>query len=488
MGEMNYHLQDTLQKGFFTVNPNFQSEIDSKHYETLFLTNGLNTTLKDRILTSIREANSVVKLCSFIVTDEEIVNEILLKVQDPNIAVFLLTQLDQKKLKNIFALASNVQDEENFSISQISSHLDNMKMLRDKGVHVRAAKDLHAKFIVSDRKVGLIMSANFTANSLSKNIESGVDLDAASSQDLDRLFDLIYLQGTSYRSFMNTKKDKKMFVLENDINLSQENLTIPNSGLRYTYDTFQHNLLVEIIKIIESAESFIYLSTYSIVSLAKIPQFVDAISKAISKNVQISIFCRAMNYRFDHLEGCRTLFDIGCKIYGDFYNHSKGIITEKTGMIFTANIDGNYGLINSFEVGYILSEIQRKDFLEFHEELIDNCIFEFSPNPTRGEFMDFVEHYEMEKNLTPLLSERDLEIVVKKNLHSYFENVSDCLMFIGKIKTQDGVRLFLNFDDSFFTVTNSGNKLIVQSKCLPIYNAEKYFLKFFNLKITFLNE
>jgi len=102
MGEMNYHLQDTLQKGFFTVNPNFQSEIDSKHYETLFLTNGLNTTLKDRILTSIREANSVVKLCSFIVTDEEIVNEILLKVQDPNIAVFLLTQLDQKKLKNIF--------------------------------------------------------------------------------------------------------------------------------------------------------------------------------------------------------------------------------------------------------------------------------------------------------------------------------------------------------------------------------------------------
>lgn len=488
MREMNYQLKDTLQKGFFTVNSNFQSVIDENHYETLFLTNGSNTTLKDRILSAIREAKSVVKLCSFIVTDVEIVNEILRKAQDPNIAVFLLTQLDQKKLINNFALASNVQDEENYSTLEISSHLDNIKRLRDSGVHVRAAKDLHAKFIISDRKIGLIMSANFTANSLSKNVESGVDLDTASSQELDRLFDLIYLQGTSYRSFMSTKKDKKMFVLENNVTLSQDNLTLPQTGLRYTYNDFQHNLIEEIIKIIESAKDYVYLSTYSIVSLEKIPQFVDAVSKAISKNVKISIFCRAMNYRFDHILGCRILSKIGCEILGDYYNHSKGIISEKTGMIFTANIDGNYGLINSFEVGYILSDTQRKDFLNFHKELINNCNFKFSPNPKRVEFMDFVAHYEMEKNLSPFLFERDLEIVVKKSLHSYFDNVSDCLMFIGKIKNKNEVMFFLNFDDIFFTIKINGNRLIVQSKCSPIYNAEKYFLKFFNLKITFLNE
>ncbi|MDN5479166.1 MAG: phospholipase D-like domain-containing protein [Chryseobacterium sp.] len=485
---MNYQQNDTLQKGFFTVNPEFQSIFESNHYETLFLTNNSNITLKNRILTAIREAKSVVKLCSFIVTDEEIVNEILLKVQDPNIAVFLLTQLDQRKLTNNFALASNVQDEENFSTLEITSHLDNIKMLRDKGVHVRATKDLHAKFIVSDRNIGLIMSANFTANSLSINVESGVDLDIASSQDLDRLFDLIYLQGTSYRSFMNTKKDKKMFVLENNITLSQDNLALPTSGLRYTYDNFQHNLLEEVIKIIDSAENFIFLSTYSIVSLTKIPQFVNAVSRANARNVEIAIFCRAMNYRFDHVEGCRVLSRLGCKIFGDYYNHSKGIITEKTGMIFTANIDGNYGLNNSFEVGYILSETQRKDFLEFHKELIDNCNFIFSPNPTRGEFMNFVAHYEMEKNLSPFLLERDLEILVKKSLQAYFENVSDCLMFIGKKKDKGAVTLFLNFDDNFFIIKKSGSKLILQSKCPPLYNAEKYFLKFFNLKITFSNE
>jgi hypothetical protein len=67
----------------------------------------------------------------------------------------------------------------------------------------------------------------------------------------------------------------------------------------------------------------------------------------------------------------------------------------------------------------------------------------------------------MEKNLTSFLFERDLEIVVKKSLHSYFENVSDCLMFIGKKKGKDGVTLFLNFDEFFFTIKKSGSDYLV---------------------------
>ena len=58
----------------------------------------------------------------------------------------------------------------------------------------------------------------------------------------------------------------------------------------------------------------------------------------------------------------------------------------------------------------------------------------------------------MEKNLSPFLLERDLEILVKKSLQAYFENVSDCLMFIGKKKDKGAVTLFLNFDDNFFII------------------------------------
>ena len=488
MKEINYQLEDTLQKGVFIMDQESDNTFGPKYYDTLFITNGTNTTLKDKIITAIRDAESVVKLCSFIVTDQEIVGEILNKIKDSNIAVFLLTQLDKKKLTNQFAISSNIYDEEDFSASQIDSHLANIKMLRDNGVHVRAAIDLHAKFVISDRKNGLIMSANFTTNSLYKNVESGVLMDNDSSRDLDTLFDLIYLHGTSYKSFTNTKKSKKMFVVENNATLLADQLPLPSNGLRYTYDNLQNNLLEEINRIIDDAEDYIFLSTYSIVGLAKIPQFVNAISKACSKGVKISIFCRAMNNRFDHLEGCRILSNLGCKLFGDYYNHSKGIVTEKKAMIFTANIDGNYGLLNSFEIGYIINESQRRDFLDFHKELINNSIFRFSERPTRKDFMNFVAHYEIEKDHKPFFSEIDIEIVVKKPLHHHFENVSDNLMFIGRKNENNQVVYFLSLDDNFFIVSKSMNKLTVLKKCSPFYNTERYFLKFFKLKITFTNE
>ena len=47
------------------------------------------------------------------------------------------------------------------------------------------------------------------------------------------------------------------------------------------------------------------------------------------------------------------------EFFADLFNHSKGVINEKKGLIFTANIDGFHGLRNGFEVGYILQEKQR---------------------------------------------------------------------------------------------------------------------------------
>ena len=72
------------------------------------------------------------------------------------------------------------------------------------------------------------------------------------------------------------------------------------------------------------------------------------------RNGSVNIFCRGMNYRSDHLVACNELVKMGCVIYGDVFNHSKGIISKDNGMIFTANIDGQHGLTNGFEVGYLM--------------------------------------------------------------------------------------------------------------------------------------
>src|SRR5690606_20467178 len=102
-----------------------------------------------------------------------------------------------------------------------------------------------------------------------------------------------------------------------------------------------------------------------------------ALKSAIKRDVSISVFCRGMNYRNDHLTGVSELCDLGCNIYADVYNHSKEVINEKTGLIFTANIDGHHGLTNGFEVGYLLNEAQRIEFLDFHKRLIETAFYVF---------------------------------------------------------------------------------------------------------------
>ena len=67
--------------------------------------------------------------------------------------------------------------------------------------YVRASLSAHSKFIVADRTIGFITSANFTTPSLTFNTESGAYLDEKSSKELDKLFDVIFLQGTTYKQF-----------------------------------------------------------------------------------------------------------------------------------------------------------------------------------------------------------------------------------------------------------------------------------------------
>ena len=61
---------------------------------------------------------------------------------------------------------------------------------------------------------------------------------------------------------------------------------------------------------------------------------------------------------------------LGCLVYGDDNNHSKCILSEKDGILFTANIDGKQGLLNGFEVGIKLTNIQRTNAVNHINELI----------------------------------------------------------------------------------------------------------------------
>ena len=471
---------DTLNSGVFVLNENKMEFAPFLGYENIFLTQEGNITLKNEILKIINKATSVLKICSFIITDKEIFNAILNKAKETHVAIFILTQLDSTKLENSLSLADFITEEE-IKENPARTHLKYIKQLYDNGIHVRASLSAHSKFIVADRITGFITSANFTTPSLTFNTESSAYLDEKSSKELDKLFDVIFLQGTTYKQFLGTKKKGKILVVQSETNIDINLLPRSDiSNLRYTCENLSNNLLNEIIRIINHANQYLYLSTYSIVGISSLEELFQAIKKAIERGVSISIFCRGMNYRNDHLEGVSKFSEIGCKIYADVFNHSKGVINENTGMIFTANIDGNHGLNNGFEVGSILNETQRKEFLDFHKKLIETSFYVFKNTPTRNDLFVTYIAYEQQKGLnTPLLSQYPI-VSYKDPLKVDLEEFKDSIIFYGRFENSE----YLIVGNTFYKCRVNENTITLLEKTVSRFDIEKYIFKFLELKIS----
>lgn len=471
---------DALNSGVFVLNENKREFAPFLGYSNIYLTQENNIALKNEILRIIIEATSVLKICSFIITDKEIYTAILNKAKETQVAIFILTQLDSTKLENSLSLADFITEEE-IKENPARTHLKYIKQLYDNGIHVRASLSAHSKFIVADRTIGFITSANFTTPSLTFNTESGTYLDEQSSKELDKLFDVIFLQGTTYKQFLGTKKKGKMLVVQSETNINRSLLPkSEDSNLRYTCENLSNNLLNEIITIINQANEYLYLSTYSIVGLNSIEELFQSIKKAIERGVSVSIFCRGMNYRNDHLEGVSKLDEIGCTIYADVFNHSKGIINQKTGMIFTANIDGNHGLNNGFEVGSILNKTQREEFLDFHKKLIKTSFYVFKDNPTRNDLFITYIAYEQQKGLTtPLLPQYPI-VTYKSTLNVNLNDFKMSVIFYGKAKDSE----YLVVGNTFYKCTLKGNSIFLLEKTKARFDLEKYIFKFLELKIS----
>lgn len=470
---------DILNTGVFVLNKNKVDYTPFSDYKSIFLTQEDNVALKNEILDIIQKATSVLKICSFIITDKEIFTAVLNKAKETQVAIFILTQLDSTKLENSLSLFDFITEEE-MKENSARIHLKYIKQLYDNGIHVRASLSAHAKFIVSDRTTGFIMSANFTTPSLTFNTESGVYLDEISSKELDKLFDVIFLQGTTYKQFLGTHKKGKMLVVQSEVDIDSH--LLPNSeysNLRYTCENFSDNLMNEIISIIDHSHQYLYLSTYSIVELDSLQQIIQSVKKALDRGVSVSIFCRGMNYRNDHLEGVSELFEIGCRIYGDVFNHSKGIINENTAMLFTANIDGKYGLTNGFEVGYLLDDTQRIEFLDLHKKLIETSFYIFGNATLRDDLFVTYNAYEQQKGMNiPSLPQYPV-ISYRPNVIVDLEELKSSIIFYGKSKDLE----YLIAGKSFYKCIIKGNNIFILEKTARRFDIEKYVLKFYELKI-----
>lgn len=480
MKEIVIKNSDQYSVGTFILNSTSEEFTPFVTSGNLFLTQNHDSGLKDEIIKIINEAESVLKICSFILTDREIFDLILSKTKEGKIAVFILTQLDPTKLANISFVTEEESKEQSHTI-----HLSYIKNLYDHGAHVRASTSAHAKFIIADRKIGFIMSANLTTPSLTYNTESGIYVGDKCVEKLDNLFDLIYQKGTAYKQYIGITGKSKQMIVQNEANIKPEWLPeLDGCSLRFTYEQYNHSLKSEIIRIIDTAKEFIFISTYSIVALNNLQDVTESITRAIQKGIKVSVFCRGMNYRQDHLKACEEFARIGCEIYGDVYNHSKGILNEKEGLIFTANIDGNHGLTNGFEIGAILNDEQHLEILRFHEQLISTSPFIFKLAATRAELAEMYSQIEKSKSIIAPKFADNLIINVKAGMFFKKEDLEGHPIFFCRSKE--------NSHEQFLVAGTAGFKVNYQNGVFNLMeiervssNIDKYLLKFENLKIIY---
>lgn len=403
------HNQGYFDGGYFILNPNRVNE-PWKCINDFYVTLPYEHSIKKEILNLIKDTRSCLKICSFILTDKDIFGEIESILEEYEVAVFILTQLDESKF------SSSLLTEEELWENVNQTHLDMIKKLYDKGAHIRATKNAHAKFVISDRKKAFVMSANVTTPSLTINPESGVYIhDINTACHLDRVFDIIFQYGTEYTEFI-TADSAKQFIVSRDSKISKNAFFFNGeTNLRFTFNDITHSLYQSLVDTIRKAQSNIFISTYSIVGLENLPELVSAIKEKNKDGFSISIFTRGMNYRADHLYSCTQLASIGCTLYGDIFNHSKGVFTNESSILFTANIDGNHGLKNGFEVGIVLDENQAKHMEAFIKWQILSAPYKFVVSPEKKALFQQYSFYCTEKGISPIEMSKNVTIKLLKD-------------------------------------------------------------------------
>lgn len=347
-----------------------------------YITNDENkNALTDCIKKLILGSKEYIKISSFLMQDAGIVDLLKDLSSSGKIAVFLISnKKNQESEEYIESVFYNKEKRNNGKSVGFDNHGKFLKELYYSGIHVHLLDNLHAKFIISDGKKGVIMSANLAPNSLGKNVESGIEIFDDDVKQLEYVFDTMYkhadivrYQG-AFRKDVTVKVNNKLF--PDALNALNGNikLTIASSYDSNLSLCKVHTIYESIIDIINRSQEYLYIVTWHFKLIEKVlDDFVLAIKKAIERGVKIYLYSNtktdvpSLKYS---LKAINKLERIGCRSYGDGKNHSKCVISESEGILFTANIDGISGMMSGFEVGYLMNDEQRLDAKKHIERAI----------------------------------------------------------------------------------------------------------------------
>lgn len=342
-----------------------------------YINDGKRRELTESILEMIRTAKSYIKISSFVMEDQMVVDELRSVAYSGKVAVFVISNRNKREDEEYISTKDKkgIVDAEG-----IHAHRMFLQKMYYSGVHVRLLDNLHAKFIITDGQKGVLMSANIASNSLNKNVETGITVEGDDLNSLELVFDTMYNYADIVQFVQSDRSDViKMSVkkLPNQIfdgikgNIRLTAISRYQTNLSECKQTSIYN---SIIKIIDESESFVYVVAWVFKDKRGVlSKLTYAIDRAAKRGVKITLLYNDKGNSANKDIQQKYIYEmgrIGCDAYPVTNNHSKCVLSDKGGMLFTANIDGNNGLLEGFEVGCMLDEEQHQQAVKHVEELI----------------------------------------------------------------------------------------------------------------------
>lgn len=346
---------------------------------TYFINGEGETELTQKVLDLIRNSTRYIKTANFLFQDKMVIDSLKEKMEE-GIPLFVISNLRDPE-------ESGQKSSEGGGIV-VDMHLPNLNELVKLGAHCHFLDELHAKFILIDGTIGIIMSANYTENSLGKNIETGLIIDGEEVKELEYVFDKLYtnadIQKFEYVQEKKHVKRKTVLIPADSFDdlHSRIRLTIcspedknPKKQTKTNLASCKVTTIYEsIVSLINEAQGFVIIVSWHFRALNMLPDFVLAVKHAIQRGVKVSLYSNCFGQSTSlnaSLEAINELESMGCASYGDDNNHSKCVVTERGGIIFTANIDGVHGMTTGFEVGCMLNDEQHLDVVSHVSSIIN---------------------------------------------------------------------------------------------------------------------
>ena len=342
-----------------------------------YINDGKRRQLTESILEMIRTAKSYIKISSFVMEDQMVVDELRSVAYSGKVAVFVISNRNKREDEEYI---STKEKKDVVDAEGIHAHRMFLQRMYYSGVHVRLLDNLHAKFIIADGQKGVLMSANIASNSLNKNVETGISVEGDDLKSLELVFDTMYNYADIVQFVQSDRSDVvKMSVkkLPNQIFEGIKGnirLTAISRNQTNLSECKQTSIYDSIIKIIDESESFVYIVAWVFKDkrgvLSKLKYAID---RAAKRGVKVALLYNDKGNAANKEIQQKYIYEMGrmgCDAYSVMNNHSKCVLSEKSGMLFTANIDGNNGLLEGFEVGCLLDEEQYRQAVKHIEELI----------------------------------------------------------------------------------------------------------------------